>query len=163
MAFKLPSIKLGKGKGPQAADPAKTGTPAKPLGKPAAQAPAQSAKPAPAAGPADKAPARAGALPLIGRLLVGRQLQILGSVLLVLLLIMAVLVFFDGRQSTFGTAYVAAAGEMRMLSQRLAKASQQALQGNTDAFKQLLESRDRFSVLVKTLNGGGDVGEVNVP
>jgi twitching motility protein PilJ len=149
MAFKLPSLK--RDKGPQ---PAKAGNPAAkpPAGQPAAaESPGLTMKPP------------AGALPMIGHLPVGRQLQILGSVLLVLLAAMAVGVFFDGRQATQGTAYVAAAGEMRMLSQRIAKASQQALQGNSDAFKQLLESRDRFSLLVKTLNEGGNVGEVAVP
>ena len=39
-----------------------------------------------------------------------------------------------------------------MLSQRLAKAAQQASQGNPVAFKQLRESRDEFAGLVTLLS-----------
>ena len=160
MAFKLPSIKLGKSKAPQAVPPATAG---KPSATPPAQSATQAAK-TPAAARGQGAPFKASAagLPLIGHLPVARQLQNLGILLVTLLAFMAFLVFIEGRQAAFGTAYVAAAGEMRMLSQRIAKASQQAMQGNADAFKQLLESRDRFSLLVKTLNEGGNIGEVPV-
>ena len=52
---------------------------------------------------------------------------------------------------TFNTLYVAAVGKIRMLSQRLAKAAQQASQGNREAFKQLRDSRDEFAATVKLL------------
>jgi twitching motility protein PilJ len=66
------------------------------------------------------------------------------------LLLIAGLVFRDNRESTHNTAYVAASGEMRMLSQRLAKASSLALQGNPVAFAQLKESRETFSQAART-------------
>jgi len=52
---------------------------------------------------------------------------------------------------------------MRMLSQRLAKASTLALQGNHGAFTQLKESRETFSRLLDQLLNGGELGSVSVP
>jgi len=104
-----------------------------------------------------------GELPLVGRLPVARQLQVLTGLLAVLLLVDAAIVVMDARQATFNTLYVAAVGKVRMLSQRLAKAAQQASQGNRTAFKQLRESRDEFAGLVKLLIGGGAAGGVELP
>ncbi|MGA9395423.1 MAG: methyl-accepting chemotaxis protein [Azonexus sp.] len=67
------------------------------------------------------------------------------------------------RDTTHGTAYVAAAGQMEMLSQRLGKASTLALQGNSAAFAQLKESRETFSHLLEMLTSGGDLEGTNVP
>ncbi len=92
-----------------------------------------------------------------------QQMQMLGGALILLLIIIGTLVFQDNRQSTHGTAYVSAAGEMRMLSQRMAKASSLALQGNPTAFNQLKESRDTFSRLLQQLTAGGQINEVAVP
>ena len=92
-----------------------------------------------------------------------KQLQILGAVLLVVMLIIAALIYHDNRESTYGTVYVASAGEMRMLSQRLAKDAAQALQGNPEAFKQLKDSRESFSRLLERLSQGGEIGDVTVP
>ena len=102
-------------------------------------------------------------LPVIGRLPVGKQLQILTIALIVLLAIDATIVAIDARQGNFGTTYIATVGKVRMLSQRLAKAAQQASQGNREAFKQLRESRDEFASLVKLLLAGGAAGEVSLP
>jgi len=92
-----------------------------------------------------------------------QQMKILGGVFVALLLLIAVLVFQDNRSSTYGTAYVAASGEMRMLSQRLAKASSLALQGNPEAFVQLNDSRNTFATLLERLNAGGELSGVDVP
>src|SRR5437867_9418443 len=78
----------------------------------------------------------------------GGKLQFLVALLAVLLVIDAALVVADARQATFDTLYVATVGKLRMLSQRLAKAAQQASQGNRAAFTQLRESRDEFGALV---------------
>lgn len=87
----------------------------------------------------------------------GRRLKILTGLLVLLLLLDGLIVAFDAREATFGTIYVATVGKIRMLSQRLAKAAQQASQGNLDAFKQLRESRDEFGALVKLLLAGGSI------
>jgi twitching motility protein PilJ len=102
-------------------------------------------------------------LPLIGRWSSGRQLQILTIFLVALLLVDAGLVFYDTRQGSFATLYIATVGKIRMLSQRLAKAAQQASQGNREAFKQLRESRDEFAASVKLLASGGLAGGVDLP
>jgi twitching motility protein PilJ len=94
---------------------------------------------------------------------VNKQLQILGGALLFVIVLLAALIYHDNRESSYGTAYVAASGEMRMLSQRLAKASSLALQGNPAAFKQLKDSRDRFSQLIERLANGGEIGDTDVP
>ncbi len=92
-----------------------------------------------------------------------QQLKTLGGIFVLLLALIAALVFHDNRESTHGTAYVAASGEMRMLSQRLAKASSLALLGNPIAFTQLKESRETFSQLLDHLTNGGDLSGVSVP
>jgi len=104
-----------------------------------------------------------GGLPIVGQLPVVRQLQLLTGLLVALLLVDAAIVVMDARQATFNTLYVAAVGKVRMLSQRLAKAAQQASQGNPAAFKQLRESHDEFAGLVKLLIGGGAAGGVELP
>jgi twitching motility protein PilJ len=92
-----------------------------------------------------------------------QQMKTLGAIFVALLLAIAALVFYNSRESAYGTTYVAASGEMRMLSQRLAKASTLALQGNPAAFKQLKDSRETFSQLLERLTSGGDIGGMNVP
>ncbi len=94
----------------------------------------------------------------------GRRLPILATLLAVLLLLDGGVVVYDAREATFDTIYVATAGKLRMLSQRLAKAAQQASQGNREAFKQLRDSRDEFAGLVKLLATGGTAsGGINLP
>ena len=93
----------------------------------------------------------------------GRRLQLLVLLLAVLLALDAAVVVYDARQATFDTLYVATVGKLRMLSQRLAKAAQQASQGNREAFKQLRDSREEFAALVQRLANGGTTGGVSLP
>src|SRR2546421_7235593 len=92
-----------------------------------------------------------------------RRLPFLAGLLALLILIDAGIVVLDARQATFNTVYVAAVGKIRMLSQRLAKAAQQASQGNSEAFKQLRDSRDEFGAVVTLLAAGGATSGVAVP
>ena len=122
------------------------------------------AKKAPSSKPsAAAAPAKGKPLPLIGRMSTGRQLQVLTGLLVVFLVVDAAIVAYDTKQRTIATVYIATAGKLRMLSQRLAKAAQQASQGNREAFKQLRESREEFGALIKVLLSGGTEGGVQVP
>jgi twitching motility protein PilJ len=98
-----------------------------------------------------------------GRRTGGRRLQLLVLLLAVLLALDAAVVVYDARQATFDTLYVATVGKLRMLSQRLAKAAQQASQGNREAFKQLRDSREEFAALVQRLANGGTTGGVTLP
>src|SRR5882672_4508628 len=93
----------------------------------------------------------------------GRRLPLLATLLAFLILIDAGVVIYDAREATFNTLYVAAVGKIRMLSQRLAKAAQQASQGNAVAFKQLRESRDAFAAVVQLLESGGNASGVSLP
>ncbi len=103
------------------------------------------------------------ALGFLSQYSVTKQLQILGGALLLVMLVIAAIIYHDNRESAYGTTYIAASGEMRMLSQRLAKASSLALQGNPAAFKQLKESRDNFAEKLDRLSNGGEIGETAVP
>jgi len=147
--FKLPAFGAGKQK---TTETTIAGTP------PAAKR----TRPASAAAGSASAPAGTGA-GLLGRYPVARQLQILGGGLLTVMLGIAAIVYHDNRESTWGTAYIAAAGEMRMLSQRLAKSSSLALQGDPVAFRQLRESRDAFADRLERLTQGGELHDITVP
>lgn len=112
---------------------------------------------APAVGSRIRLPAFIASRPVI------EQMKILGGIFVAQLIAIAFLVYHDNRESTYGTAYVAASGEMRMLSQRLAKASSLAIQGNPTAFAQLRESHDTFSEILERLTNGGEVAGTRVP
>jgi twitching motility protein PilJ len=90
----------------------------------------------------------------LSRLPVAKRLQILGGALVLVMLVIAVVVYRDNRQAGYNAAYIATAGDMRMLSQRLAKASSLALLGDPAAFRQLRESRDSFAGNIERLSNG---------
>src|SRR5260370_18915298 len=99
----------------------------------------------------------------LGTVRVGRQYTILGAPFAVLFVASAVVVFIDNREATYGTIYVSTAAQMRMLSQRIAKAAQTGLSGSAEAFKQLQQSRDEFIAALKLLTQGGQAGDVSLP
>ena len=99
----------------------------------------------------------------VGTVRVGRQYTILGATFAVLFVASAVVVFIDNREATYGTVYVSTAAQMRMLSQRIAKAAQTGLIGSPEAFKQLQQSRDEFIAALKLLTLGGQAGDVSLP
>ena len=94
---------------------------------------------------------------------VTRQLQILGVTLILLMGVIGGLVYRDNRASAYNTAYVATAGELRMLSQRLAKASSLALQGDPFAFMLLRDSHGKFAFNMDRLKNGGELFGLTVP
>lgn len=100
---------------------------------------------------------------LLSKYPVGKQLQIIGIALIVVVFLIAIMVFRDSRQATYGTAYIAAVGDMRMLSQRLAKASNVALLGDPTGFKQLRDSRNGFASNLDKLTNGGELANSTVP
>ena len=102
-------------------------------------------------------------LPGIGDKPVGTQLQLLGGMFVFFMFIVAVSAWLDSRTATHGTAYTSASGQMRMLSQAIAKSAQLALQGNDVAFAELKDSRSNFSVLLERVTQGGTIDEIDVP
>lgn len=99
----------------------------------------------------------------LGFLRVGQQYAILGFIFSVLFVLAAVIVFIDNRAATFGTIYVSTSAQMRMLTQRIAKAAQTGLIGSPEAFKQLQQSREEFIAALKLLTQGGQAGDVSLP
>ena len=123
----------------------------------------KTSKAAPGKVPAAKPASEPGALPLIGRLRVAQQLQLLVVALALIAVVTGFIVFADYRAATHGTNYVTVSGEMRMLTQRTAKATQTALLGNAPAFRQLLEARDKFVQSLTLLTQGGDSAGERLP
>src|SRR5437870_12206863 len=95
----------------------------------------------------------------LGTVRVGRQYTILGAIFAVLFVAAAYIVFQDNREATYGTVYVSTSAQMRMLTQRIAKAAQTGLIGSPEAFKQLQQSRDEFIAALKLLTQGGQAGD----
>lgn len=158
MAFRLPM--LGKKKdaapAPQVAKGAPKVTPKIVSNRPAPQA-------APVPGPTTVIEGPRRSLFGLGRLRVGQQYAFLGAIFGILLVIAGILVFIDNRAATYGTIYVSTSADMRMLTQRIAKAAQTGLIGNPDAFKQLQASRDQFITALNLLTNGGKAGDVSLP
>jgi twitching motility protein PilJ len=96
-------------------------------------------------------------LPLIGHLPNVRQFQILGALMAAFFVLAALLVFLDGRLAAQATTSSATATEMQMLSQRLARGTALAAQGQTAAFAAVTDSRDRFKADLAALSAGGVV------
>ena len=148
MAMNLKALNAGLGAGK--AEPKAAPKPA-----PARKAPLASTATLDAAG------AKKRAAPAGGRSF-RSQMQLLILLLAGLFLAVVVVGLLAIRTTTQGTAFVGAAGQMRMLSQRLAKESQQGLQGSAEAFTRLKRSRDEFAGLVDALGSGGMVGGAEV-
>ncbi len=101
-------------------------------------------------------------LTLLGGRSIDEQLGILGVVLAIFAALAIILTMVQLSRAGEGTAYVLAAGQMRTLSQRLAKAAQQTLQGNASAFAELKDSRQKFDNLLQAVSNGGKVENTSV-
>ena len=124
------------------------------------------AEPAPGAArdPAmDAKHAGARPLPLIGTLPLERQVQILGAIVIVLVCVAGAIAYGNARFAAIDTAYIEVAGQMRMLTQRLAKAAQLAVQGKESAFTQLQQSRTLFASDLTLLTSGGEQPGISLP
>ena len=99
----------------------------------------------------------------LGAMRVARTLRSLGIIFIALMVIIGGLAWHESRIGSQTAAYLAATGQMRMISQRIAKAAQLALQGNAGAFKELSESRDTFASLLQRLVQGGEVEGIRIP
>ncbi len=101
-------------------------------------------------------------LPIIGHLTVVKQFQVLGALMIAFLLLAVLMVFLDTRQSTQAAAAAATATEMQMLSQRLARGSALAAQGQAAAFATVKDSREKFKANFEALNTGGTLRGVSL-
>jgi len=103
-----------------------------------------------------------GRLPLIGHLPVAKQQQILFTLLIVFALLAVAMVWINGRIAGQVAASSGTATEMQMLSQRLARSTSLAVQGNASAFEAVKDSRDRFRADLDALVKGGAARGVNI-
>jgi twitching motility protein PilJ len=94
-------------------------------------------------------------VPLIGNLPVVRQFQILGVLTVAFLALAVSMVYLDNREASQRALHSSAATEMQMLSQRLARGSALAAQGQAAAFVAIRDSRDRFKANLDALQGHG--------
>ena len=92
----------------------------------------------------------------------GPRFQGMVTFLLLLFVLTMALVYMNNSSYTEGTAYVSAASDLRMLSQRLAKSSSMAVLGDSNSFEQLKNASADFSNLLTILKRGGTVGSVDV-
>ncbi len=102
-------------------------------------------------------------LPFIGRLPFVRQVKILSFAMAAFLLLAGGAAFVNNRLSVHDTLYVEVTGQMRTLTQRLAKAALEAAQTNAAAFGQLQESRDAFNSSLDLLTRGGEREGTSLP
>jgi twitching motility protein PilJ len=148
MNLKALNIGLGKGKAEQKAAP---------------KGPARKAEPMGSTTTFDGAPGAKKRSGILAGKSFRSQMQLLVAAAVALAVLILALGALAIRTTMNGTAYVGAAGQMRMLSQRLAKESQQGLQGSSEAFVRLKKSRDEFAGLAEALTNGGVVGGAEVP
>jgi twitching motility protein PilJ len=85
-----------------------------------------------------------------------------GSIAVVLVLVIAGLLIYSGQRSAERTAQVAGAGNLRTLSQQIAKDAQLALKGEKAAFANLAASRERFGQILAALADGGEIDGTGV-
>jgi twitching motility protein PilJ len=95
-------------------------------------------------------------VPFIGRIAVGTQRAILSTLLALGGALVLIGIVWGARVSQRDTLQAAVVGEAMMHSQRLAKASSQALVGDAKAFTEVRESADRLVVITGGLVDGND-------
>jgi twitching motility protein PilJ len=98
----------------------------------------------------------------IGHLPAAKQEQILGALIVIFVLLALVMVYFYVTLSEKTAASSGTATEMQMLSQRLARGTSLAVQGNAQAFESVRDSRDRFRADLDALTKGGAVKGVRI-
>ena len=103
-----------------------------------------------------------GRLWFIGHLPVAKQEQLLGALTLIFLVLGAVLLYLYITLAEKNATSASIATEMQMLSQRLARGTSLAVQGNAQAFDSVRDSRDRFRADLDALTKGATVRGVRI-
>ena len=111
----------------------------------------------------DGSPGKAKKAPVAGADTLARRLRILGGVFIALLLVVMVLGYRDNRSEAYGHAYADTVGDLRMLSQRIAKSTALVLLGDHSGFKLLRESHVKFAAALNGLRNGGQLDGITVP
>jgi twitching motility protein PilJ len=90
-------------------------------------------------------------IPLIGHLPPEKQIAYTAIATLICVILTGSLMGYSNYQVGRKADFVGTATEMQMLSQRIAKGSQQAVLGNKEAFKQLKDGKTKFDTHLKRL------------
>ena len=111
-----------------------------------------------------KAPVSDLKLPLIGHFALQKQLSILSTVMALSLAASLLFVGLNTRSGNIASAQTQLASDALMHSQRIGKATPNAVQGNPEAFRQLEESRNELNQDFRLMLRGGtyhgrDIGE----
>lgn len=94
----------------------------------------------------------------------GLELQILGTVFLLFLTIATYIVFVDNRTASHTAAWLSATGQMRTLTQQMAKATLTSMMaGDAAGLKELGQARDRYNATLNLLTVGGSFEGQTVP
>ena len=156
MAFGLKLPLFGKGAASSKSLPAKTG----------ASAPRETVRSARARMDESKrgsiAARQTKPFPGLAALPVARQFQLLAIALVTFLVRAAIAAVWSSRLGAQGAAASAAATDMQMLSQRLARGSALTSIGNREGFKQVKDARDAFRSELDALMKGGTVRGVEI-
>lgn len=95
-------------------------------------------------------------LPLIGKMTLQEQMRVLLLVLGGSLLLGGVFVWMNAAVTSMTATQTQIAGNALMHSQRIGKATPNAIRGNYEAFQQLEDSRQSFNTDLRVLSTGGD-------
>ena len=82
-----------------------------------------------------------------------RELVFLIGALVAFIFLLALNFGYVGQQADYDKEYISLAGELRVLSQRIAKNAEAAVT-RSEAFPQLKEARDQFAQIISRLKGG---------
>jgi twitching motility protein PilJ len=102
------------------------------------------------------ADARAAGSKAVSARAVTERLRQQGMVLGALVLVIAGLLVYQTNSASRATGQVDGAGQLKTLSQQIAKSAQLTLQGNSDAFTELKASRTQFGSILTELASSGD-------
>ena len=102
-------------------------------------------------------------LPLIGRLTLRQQVRTLLGLLSLGLVLTIVFLWLSARSTTMVATQTQIAGDALMHSQRIGKATPNAIQGNIEAFTQLADSRKLLSQDLHLLANGGQYKGNDIP
>ncbi len=133
MAFKLP-FNISRSRG-EAGKPGKESAPRE--------------KRAAKKGLADAAP-----LPIIGKLSSEAQLKVVGGIAAGALVVALAAAFLDYRATSFGARYLELAGDLKLLTQRLAKDAGMSVQGEQTAIEGLPNDKAEIERIMNTLVNG---------
>lgn len=106
-----------------------------------------------------KSAAQTAPLPIIGKLSSHSQLQLLGGLAALSLLVVLVAAYLDFRTTSFGAHYLELSGNLKFMTQRITKDAGQAVLGNPAAIEGLPADKAEFERIMGIL----DKGDENLP